>query len=234
MILSTSLGTPERAPPRGALPPAAAVPPRTPSNGGFTFAEQPELEAPDARIIWCAEFDPATLRVTASPADPGDPDRLEGEALMPWLTVVADQAGEHAVLSDGWHRIRLDIDGGSLGAGETVFLQYHIAGIASAETKILPLRRLLDLCRHRRFSSSLYPPDRRTDRWLLTLRVHDAVRAGASQREIAQVLFGDAGDSVGAAMRSDSLRSRVRRLVKDGREMAAGKYRMLMWTPRKP
>lgn len=60
------------------------------------------------------------------------------------------------------------------------------------------------------------------------LRVHDAIGRGASQREIGAALFGEervARDWVGE---SDSLRSRVRRLVGEAHAMARGGYRQLM------
>jgi len=201
---------------------------RTRSNGGFTFAERPDVEAPDARIIWRADLDPGTLRVVALPADAGHPDAVDPLALQPWLTMVADHEGEHAVLSDGWHHIRLDVARGSLAAGQAVVLEYHLRGVASAEPKILPLRRLIDLYRNRRFSVSLYPPDRRVDRWIVALRVHDAIAAGASQRDIARALFGDDSANSAEDERADSLRSRVRRLVAVARRMAAGDYRALL------
>lgn len=199
----------------------------TRSNGGFTFAERPEVEAPDARIIWHAELDPGILPVAAEPIGRGDPDAIDPATLAPWLTIVRGTDGEHAVLSDGWHHIRLDIEQGSLANGGLVLLRYRLQGIASAEARILPLRRLIDLCRNRRFSRSLYPPDRRVERWILALRVHDAVMDGASQSDIARALFGDALES-GEDRRSDSLRSRVRRLVGEARRLAGGGYRALM------
>lgn len=173
-------------------------------------------------------MDPGTLRVVALPADADHPDAVDPQALQPWLTMVADHEGEHAVLSDGWHHIRLDVAEGSLAEGRPVVLEYHLRGLASAEPKILPLRRLLDLYRHRRFSVSLYPPDRRVDRWIVVLRVHDAILAGASQRDIARVLFGDDPGTPAGTDRSDSLRSQVRRLAADARRMADGGYRALM------
>jgi len=196
-------------------------------NGGFTFAERPEVEAPDARILWRADLDPGTLTVRATPIATGHPDAVPLGALAPWLTVVTDGTGEHAVLSDGWRHLRIDVEHGSLAAGDAVRLEYRLNGIASAEPKILPLRRLIDLCRRRRFSVSLYPPDRRVERWLLVLRVHDALSAGASQRDIARVLFADAPER-GEDRRSDSLRSRVRRLVVEARRLAGGGYRALL------
>lgn len=134
-----------------------------------------------------------------------------------------DADGEHIVLSDGWHHIRLDLAAGSLAMGAPVILHYHLRGLASAEAKVLPLRRFLELARHGRFARSLFPDDRLAARQILALRVHDALVAGASQREIAAVLFGPAD-----APRADSLRSRVRRLVREARRLAAGGYRSLL------
>jgi len=199
-----------------------------PSSGGFTFAERPEIEAPDARIIWRADWDPGALRACAMLVEAGHPDAMDAASLAPWLTIVRDPAGEHAVLSDGWHHIRIDIAQGSLAEGRPVILHYDLRGVASAGPKILPLRRLLDLYRHRRFAVSLYPPDRRVERWIQALRVHDAVMAGASQAEIARALFGSDRDSDAAARRAESLKARVRRLAAEARRLANGGYRRLM------
>ncbi len=158
----------------------------------------------------------------------GHPDAMDAASLAPWLTIVRDPAGEHAVLSDGWHHIRIDIAQGSLAEGRPVILHYDLRGVASAGPKILPLRRLLDLYRHRRFAVSLYPPDRRVERWIQALRVHDAVMAGASQAEIARALFGSDRDSDAAARRAESLKARVRRLAAEARRLANGGYRRLM------
>lgn len=205
------------------------LPAATPHNGGFTFAEHPEREAPEARIIWHASLDPGTLSVVAVAADRGDPDALTVADLAPWLTVMhGDNGMEHAVLSDGWHHIRIDIVEGSLAAGAPVVLHYRLSGIATAEDKILPLRRFLHLCRHHRFASSLFPRDSQAERQLLMLRVHDGLAAGASQREIAVALYGP--DQVGRGWEgsSDAIRSRIRRLVAEARAMAKGGYRRLL------
>ena len=122
---------------------------KTRCNGGYTFAENPELEAPEARIIWHADLDPGTLRVIALPSNPADPDSIRTEHIAPWLAIAPDDDGrEHAVLSDGWHRIRIDVEEGSIAREEAVLLHYRLLGVASAEPKILPLRRFIELCRH--------------------------------------------------------------------------------------
>lgn len=204
-------------------PPLPASPTHT--NGGCTFAENPEAEAPEARIIWHADLDPGTLTVVAEPLESLSADAFDTELLAPWLHIVTDDAGEHAVLSDGLHHLRLDVVRGSILDGPVV-LHYQLRGIATAQIKVLPLRRLIDLCRQRRFSSTLYPLDRRVERWTLTLRVHDAIASGATQREIGRVLF-DA-DFTAPTRDAESLRARVRRLVSDARLLARGGYRNLL------
>lgn len=220
-ILITSPGMPGRA----ALPAAAPIRAR----GGCTFAEDPARSAPEARIIWHADLDPGTLRVEAIATGRADPDGLDLERVAAWLTVVTDPDGyDHAVLSDGRHHIRLDVAQGRL-AGETrVHLHYRLHGIGSAEAAFLPLRRLLHLQHHRRFARSLYPRDPWIERGIQLLRVHDALADGATQREIGAVLFGEARVAEDWNDRSDSLRSRVRRLVREARTLALGGYRQLL------
>lgn len=163
------------------------------------------------------------------PADPANPDSIQIDQLAPWLAIAVDPEGrEHAVLSDGFHHIRLDIEEGRLEGQEAVLLHYRLRGLASAETRLLPLRRLLDLCRHRRFARSLFPRDARIDRGIEMLRVHDALGDGASQREIGAMLFGEERAAHEWGGTSDSLRSRVRRLAGEARAMAQGGYRRLM------
>lgn len=216
--------------PAPATSPAAA--PLIRSSGGCTFAEHPARAAPDARIIWHANLDPGTLRVTAVPTGRDDPDGLDPDRLRAWLAIATDGDGhEHVVLSDGWHHIRLDIEDGSLAVRGPVRLDYRLSGVASAETKILPLRRFLHLCRRGRFGRSLFPADPRVERWLAVLRVRDALVAGASQREIGAALFGEDRIARDWGSQADSLRSRVRRLAREARAMAGGGYRCLMLRP---
>lgn len=152
---------------------------------------------------------------------------VDPSALAPWCAYVTDPCGEHAVLSDGWHHLRIDIADGTLLRGPVV-LHYSLHGVASAAPKVLPLRRLIDLSRRGRFLSTLYPPDRRVERWIATLRTFDAIRAGASQQEIARVFYGDDAVYADRGERADSLRSRVRRLATEARALARGSYRYLM------
>ncbi|UIJ44788.1 DUF2285 domain-containing protein [Sphingomonas cannabina] len=187
------------------------------------------MAAPEARLIWRADLDPAVLRLEAVPTSADDPERVEPSVLRGWLVAVSDGDGiEHAVLTDGKRRIRLEVDGGTLLGDRPVLLRYRLSGVRRVAPPLLALRRFLHLYRHRRFPASLFPPDRQAGRWIAMLRVHDALADGASQREIAEILVGR--DRVATEWRGDSesLRSRVRRLVADARRMARGDYLALM------
>lgn len=197
-------------------------------DGGFTFAESPEVEAPEARIIWHADLDPGALSAVARRAHPDDPDGVSPDRIARWLTIARDAEGaEHAVLSDGRHHIRIDLAAGTLSDGPVV-LDYRLWGVQHVRPKILPLRRFVHLCTKGRFSRTLFPADPAIGRLITALRVHDALSAGASQREIAELLFGVEQARVDWNGASDSLRSRVRRLVKEARRLAAGGYRSLL------
>lgn len=136
--------------------------------------------------------------------------------------VTGPGGAEHAVLTDGRYRIRLDVLEGSLRGGP-VALEFKLGGVTYLRARILPLRRLLALCTHRRFVTSLFPPDPRMERFASALRVHDALAQGASIAQMAEVFYGAAWDNG-----SDSLKSRIRRLVREARALAAGDYRSLM------
>lgn len=197
--------------------------------GGVTFAEDPSRAAPEARIVWHAALDPGILAARVEGADPADPEAISLERLAPWLTIVAGTDGrEHAVLSDGCHHLRLDIEEGRLSGEDAVTFKYCLHGFRSVEPRLVTLRRLLGLVRHRRFVRSLFPTDPQRPRLVTMLRVGDALSAGATQREIALELFG--ADAVARDWngRSDALRSRVRRLARETRMMAAGGYRRLL------
>jgi len=163
------------------------------------------------------------------PLPAGDPHPLDLDRLRPFLAVARGEDGvERAVLSDGWRRIRIDIGRGTLAGPGAITLRYHIAGLASAEPQAAALLRLLDVYRRGRFRSCLYPDEKRALRWIALLQVSDAMRAGACQREIAEVIFGPDRVADEWRGRSDSLRSRVRRLVRDMRAMAQGGWRALL------
>lgn len=141
--------------------------------------------------------------------------------------VISPGGGEHAAISDGYRRVRLDVASGTLCDGP-VRLRYKLQGLQGIDPKILTLRRLIALCRLGRFASHLHPPERLAPRWIAALRVYDAMRAGTTQREIAIGLYGEGAVRREWSKGSDSLRLRVQRLTRVARRLADGGYRALL------
>lgn len=179
-------------------------------------------------MIWDACLDPGTLAVDAIAAELSDPGAINPGELRGWLEVAQDGDGrEHAVISDGWHRIRVDVASGTLLRGP-VILQCRIEAARSALPKMLPLKRLIDFLLYRRFARTLYPADPRIERWLTALQVRDGLSDGASHRELADALYGAEQVAADWDGRSDSLRSRVRRLVAEAGRLSRGGYRQIL------
>lgn len=161
-----------------------------------------------------------------SDAWPGDV-ALDLTALALDITVAACPRGEQVILSDGLRRIGLIVAGGSLLAGPVPvrFVLDYDAGLAR---RVVTLRRLTALLDTGRFPKSLFPREPRAGRWLMALRAFDADADGASQREIAEVLFGPLFRATRWKADGEFLRLRVNRLLRLGRRMTATGYRALL------
>lgn len=192
--------------------------------GLHVFAE-PSLAADAARPVWRSEWLPRVLLAEAVQRGVAR-DRFDLSRFAAFSTVVRDEAGpEHLLLSDGATSLRIDIAAGSVLAAP-VCLAYRLAGLAAVRGPLDTLQGLLRLCR----SGRLHPPARRSRnrRLILLLRAHDALQAGANQREVAEVLL--SGEAARARWRTEvpSLRLRAQRLAKGARMMAGGGYRSVL------
>lgn len=188
----------------------------SPCRFGLHRFEPWNLGCPLARPIWRADTNPAVL--TARAVEPSD-DPFDLVPLLPLASCHTDGSGqEHWLLSDGWRQVRLDLVGGTLIAGP-VNLRYRLSGLRRAEPQLRTLSRLIGLARNGRFLTSQFPPEQRAARWALVLRVHDALAAGATQRQIAECLF-DLPDTRRWRITAPSWRRRVQRLVEAARVAA--------------
>ncbi len=178
--------------------------------------------------MWHADLDPFVLQVRATPARGSDPEAIDFARLARWVTIVHGGDREHIALSDGWHRIRIDVVEGTLVEEGPARLDYLLSGLTCIDAHVLTLRRMLGLWRTGRFTRMLYPPEPSLPRRLETLRIGDAIAAGASYREMATALYGEAVVRAEWKGRSDFLMSRVRRRVAEARAMAAGGWRSLL------
>lgn len=189
---------------------------------GLVAFEAPQLGVPDARPIWRSDIHPFVL--TAGPGNAASiADAVEWSRFSTITHIIAAEEGEHLLLSDGLHAIRLDGPRGAFGPG-AVCLRYSLEGLVSAEAPLLTLRRFLVLCRTGHFSRSLHPREVRARRWIMMLRAHDALVARADQRQIAGELFSRSVVEPCWRSRESSVRSQVQRLVRSARFLAAGGY----------
>jgi hypothetical protein len=197
-----------------------------PESWGLHAFEQPDRGAPLARPVWTAAVHPPVLPAAVCRAGASE-DMLDLEAFGSRAMIVPGRFGRrHLLLSDGLNTIRLDILAGTLGARTN--LRYRISGLASAEPRLLTLRRLIAFCRDGRFSRQLHPAEPKARRWILLLRTSDALSSGADQRQIAELLLSAEAREVRWRSRSPSLRSQAQRLVHGARRMAADGYRALL------
>lgn len=194
---------------------------------GLLRFEDPDRGAPEARPLWRAGHHPYVLKANAGPSA-APSDTFDVQRLATLATVYAEHGGgEHWLLSDGLRAIRLDLVDGTATRGP-VELHYLLAGRVSANGPLLALGRLLALVETGRFSRTLHPREPRARRWILALRAHDALAEGASQRDIATRLLGDAAAEARWRVDAASLRSQVQRLVRAARGFAGGGYRALL------
>lgn len=197
-----------------------------PERWGLQAFEPPSLTVPDARPVWRAEVHPYVLGVHACP--PTSEDVFDLQRFSAISTLVRNAGDrEHLLICDGLRAIRIDVLTGSI-AGGPAELRYQVAGFATAERPLIALQRLLALWRTGRFCRSLHSNEARAKRWLLMLRAHDALTAGAGQREVAMVLLSAEAGELRWRSHSPSVRSQVQRLVRGARSMASGGYLELL------
>jgi hypothetical protein len=222
-IAASSVAARRQSPGRGCCPRPPPIP-----TGGCSFAEDPSRSALDAAILFDARTDASVL---ACEVAEGDPDGLDlGRVGCFSALLKGEDPLEHVLLSDGLRSLQLDVAGGTMLAGP-VRLRFRLEGLRAIEPSLLTLRRLAALDRLGRMPQKLFPAERRALRWILALRALDARRHGASQREVAEALFGPERARTDWNAGSDYLRSQVRRLLRFGVRMSRGGWRELLRPP---
>lgn len=161
-------------------------------------------------------------------ASKDDPHAFDVMRLASPVLVLKRSTGvEHLLLGDGRCQVRLDVVRGTILNGPVCF-RYDLSGAAAVGAKLLTLRRLIALMRLHRFPQALVPANRRARRWMMALRAWDARTMGASHREIAVALFGQATVDADWNGTSAYLRCRVQRLIRLGESLVHGGYRRLL------
>lgn len=208
---------------------AAASPAQDPADlvQDLCFAGSGPGDDPVPTVLWRWQADSSVPVLSLTAAAAGDPDALDVAGLDLAVIVVRTQDGhQHVMVSDGARRLRFAVAEGDVLAGAVrcrFHLPAHSVGVGSLEG----LRLLIALRDTGRLPPAGGGARLKSVRWLQMLRAHDARRAGASQRDIAMLLFGEVRVREDWSGRSDYMRMRVQRLLRTAEDLVAGGYRAL-------
>lgn len=195
-------------------------PSRCASAGGCDFAVDPALDYTDAAIFWLPQDDTSVVVLAAAPEE------------LIWGDKVPDPARIAELLAEQGREVRTSLANGDV-------LQLQFAGDAPLPAvAVIPLdldgfgrleavHRLLAALHGRAI-----PPDTRLTRQQRTrarrmLQAFDGARDGATQQDIAQVLF-CTGRVSRHEWQASTARHAVAGLLRDARAMIAGDYRKLL------
>lgn len=184
-----------------ALPPI----PRSSRTGGCTFPEDPRHSCAAVRPIWSAIADPRVIAVRAGAV--ATTGARVFDASDPTVRVLRSYVDEHLLVDRGDLPIRLDIIDGTVLAGPAS-LRFDLPDDHHLEARLAVIRAF----------TSAVPPGRsylQLAKRLHALHAIDARDAGASLREIADVVLGP-GDWPGDG---EHRKSMVRRMLASGDQM---------------
>ena len=195
---------------------------RSPGAGGCDFASATETSSPNS-VLWAAHALPSVIALTGLPAD------LAGPSLqlspIPLGSSVATDGPEHLVAHRGTvFRVHVD-DAGIEPSAVLLPLDQFFESRATAA-----IRLWRGLAGRNPGPNPAALPKARRDRLILALRALDGRLEDATYREIASVLFGEAGLS-DRGWKSHDLRDRTIRLVRFGLGMMRSGYRRLLLYP---
>lgn len=208
---------------------------KPPLSPGLCFAGPGPHGDPVPAVLWSWRADPSVPVLEVQPMRASEPGVLDLRALaLPALVVRTEDGEQHVLVSEGRCRLRLAVVQGDVLSGP-VACRYRLPRSELAGASFEGLRQLVALGETGHLPAGGARPRTKVARWIEILRAYDARRAGASQREIAILLFGRARVEEDWSGRSDYMRMRVQRLLRAAEEMVAGRYRALCGlAPAKP
>lgn len=178
-------------------------------------------------LLWSAAADPSVLTVAALPATTPAGTVFD---LADWgdrVTIVRGSHLEHVLVRPGRGQLRLDVCSGTILQGPVRFF----VDVATGDTATVLADRLI------RFQNALLNDeadslaqrrDRAHLRQIAALRTFDALVEGASIRDVAITLFGEARVRAEWLDPSEAMKSTCRRLIALSRRMANGGYKALL------
>jgi hypothetical protein len=182
-------------------------------------------EAPT--VLWDPACCGEVVSIFARSGCPESEPCLRLSALTCRWRLVLDGPLQHLLLYDRSCSLQLCATGASLQRPARLFVALPDPGPGAARRLGLTAA-LSELLATGRLDPRRLPVDRRSRRLDLVLRALDARSAGASDREIAILLFGQQRVRDDWGRGHDHLRDQVRRAVRRGRYLVNGGYRALL------
>jgi hypothetical protein len=196
--------------------------------GACAFPFDPQLRADNTPLVWLPQLDPTTVLIV--PATEPFSDSRSLRSLTPIFRRQASE-GEHWIITDSRGRFPLLLMGG-IGSDTPVASVIPLdANFAARTDASLRLWRSLTGEQDGRPADPL--TRRQREQLVLALRALDGHLAGATYREIAEVLFGTTRVPTGSSWKTHDLRGRTIRLVRIGLKLMRGGYLDLLRSTRR-
>jgi hypothetical protein len=187
--------------------------------GGCGFPFDPRLQADNIPLVWLPRLDSATVLLIPAPRPFSASRSLD--SLTPFFRRHATD-GEHWVVSDDDGRFALLLMDGFEIDTPVASVSPFDANFSARADPARRLWRLLTGERSIRSADSFTQLQRQ--QLVFALRALDAHLAGATYREIGEVLFGEARVPTGSSWKTHDLRGRTIRLVLAGLRLMRGGY----------
>lgn len=188
---------------------------------GLRWLEDPALDARTAQPAWIEN--PANqTRLTPDPQPTAD--RFSLWRLPGRKRLMHDGSRLLVTSRAGGRKLRMTLEG-NMHEGSP--FAYLLTGDTSASMRWRAIERQLELLAHGSCGAALAAPDRMALMHMRSIQALDGRRAGASQRVIAEVLFGF--DAVAQRWLQDGeLRAQIRHLLHRGEEHLQEQYLQLL------
>lgn len=195
-------------------------------HGACFFADPPDHDATAATVFWRPEACPHVLPVTAVVAASTAPFSL-AELRHPTALLVLPDGTQHLLARDSSRSLQLAVRGSSL--LEPVSLRTDaIFEARHVRARLTALEGLNALISKQSLPDHLFPIDPRSRRLRHVLQALDGFLAGATYRDIAVALFGEARVLADWSDPRRHLFDQVRRAVWRGRHLMNGGYRSFL------
>ena len=193
---------------------------RSSTNGGYDFATDPNLPAPKACALWDPRIDPSVVVLQKVPEVL---DKAASPTILPTGTTRRAQDGLHHLLDPGWP-VRLQLLQDDPNADALVAI---VPLDQDAFVRLDAVYRLLAQLHRRKVPADKRLTRQKRLRAKRMLQAYDGRLAGASQREIAEVVLRLSRVSRDE-WQSAPERFAVVALLRDARKMVDGGYRILL------